>query len=54
VADEGIYLILHRVEDTVYYRRAVEVFRLLSALQQSATLELAVVGAFQQSAIPGE
>jgi hypothetical protein len=53
VADEGIYLILHGVEDTAYYRRAVEDSRLLSGLQ-GATLELAIDGAFQQSAIPEE
>jgi hypothetical protein len=53
--DARIYLIIHRFEDTVYYRRAAEEdFRLLSALQAGATLEQAIDSAFEHSTIPEE
>jgi len=53
--EERIFLIVHRFEDTVYYRRADEEdFRLLHALQAGANLEEAIDSAFQHSAIPEE
>jgi hypothetical protein len=48
-----VYLAVHRLENTVYFRRLErEEFALLSALQKGRTLERAVLAAFHSSKIP--
>jgi hypothetical protein len=48
-----IYLAIHRIENTVYFRRLVrEEFAILFALQKGRTLERAVVAGFRGSKIP--
>jgi hypothetical protein len=50
---ERVYIVVHRYEDTVYYRRiAGEDYRLLSALQQGVALGEAIDLAFDGSLIP--
>lgn len=50
---ERVYIVVHRHEDTVYYRRiAVEDYRLLLALQQGIALGEAIDLAFEESLIP--
>jgi hypothetical protein len=48
-----IYLAIHRIENTVYFRRLVrEEFSILFALHKGRTLERAVVVGFRGSKIP--
>jgi hypothetical protein len=48
-----VYLAIHRVENTVYFRRLErEEFAVLHSLQKGATLERAIVAAFRGSKIP--
>jgi len=48
-----VYLAIHRLENTVYFRRLErEEFAILSALQKEYTLERAIVTGFRSSAIP--
>lgn len=48
-----IYLAIHRLENTVYFRRLeIEEFALLQSLQKGRTLERAIVSAFRSSRIP--
>jgi hypothetical protein len=48
-----VYLAIHRLENTVYFRRLEkEEFTLLDNLRKGATLERAVVSAFRASKIP--
>jgi len=48
-----VYLAIHRLENTVYFRRLErEEFAILSALQKGYTLERAIVTGFRSSAIP--
>ena len=50
-----VYLTIHRLENTVYFRRLErEEFAILSALHKGRTLERAVVSAFRSSKIPVE
>jgi hypothetical protein len=50
-----VYLAIHRLENTVYFRRLDrEEFAILSALQQGRTLERAIVAGFRASAIPAD
>jgi hypothetical protein len=50
---ELVHIVVHRFEDTVYFRRiAVEDYRLLSAFQQGVTLGDAIDLAFVDSLIP--
>jgi hypothetical protein len=50
---EHVYIVVHRYEDTVYYRRiGVEDYRLLSALQQGIALGEAIDLAFDGSLMP--
>jgi hypothetical protein len=52
---ERIYLAVHRMEDSVYYKRLqVESFRMLSALSKQKTLEQAIEIAFESSSMPAE
>lgn len=52
---ERVYIVVHRHEDTVYYRRiAVEDYCLLSALQRGIALGEAIDLAFEGSLIPEE
>jgi hypothetical protein len=51
----AIALAVHRIDNTVYFRRLEpEEFTLLSELQQGRTLQKAVDQAFRKSKIPGE
>jgi hypothetical protein len=48
-----VYLAIHRMDNTVYFRRLDrEEFTILSALHQGRTLERAIVAAFHTSKIP--
>jgi hypothetical protein len=48
-----VYLAIHRIENTVYFRRLErEEFAILSALQKGKTLERAIVAGFRGSKIP--
>ncbi len=48
-----VYLAIHRLENTVYFRRLEkEEFALLQSLQRGRTLERAIVSAFRSSKIP--
>ena len=48
-----VYLAIHRLENTVYFRRLDrEEFAILSALQKGRTLERAIVAGFRASSIP--
>jgi hypothetical protein len=48
-----VYLGIHRLENTVYFRRLErEEFAILSALQRGRTLERAIVAGFRSSRIP--
>jgi len=48
-----VYLAIHRLENTVYFRRLErEEFAVLSALQKGYALERAIVAGFRSSAIP--
>jgi len=50
-----VYLAIHRLENTVYFRRLDrEEFAILSALQQGRTLERAIVAGFRATAIPAD
>ncbi|HZC34083.1 MAG TPA: putative DNA-binding domain-containing protein [Chthoniobacterales bacterium] len=52
---ERIYLAVHRMEDSVYYKRLqLESFRMLSALSKQMTLEQALEIAFESSSMPEE
>ena len=52
---ERIYLAVHRMEDSVYYKRLqLESFRMLSALGKEMTLEQALEIAFESSSMPEE
>jgi len=48
-----VYLVIHRLENTVYFRRLDrEEFAILSALAQGRTLERAIVAGFRSSSVP--
>jgi hypothetical protein len=48
-----VYLAIHRIENTVYFRRLErEEFAILSALQKRRTLERAIIAGFRGSKIP--
>jgi hypothetical protein len=48
-----VYLAVHRLENTVYFRRLDrEEFTILNSLHQGRTLERAIVAAFRNSKIP--
>jgi hypothetical protein len=50
---ERIFLAVHRLDFTVYYRRlTLEEFRLLEALRQNLSIGAAVEAALEDSAIP--
>jgi hypothetical protein len=50
---EAIFLVVHRIDNSVYFRRIeAEEFAVLSALRQGKTLEKAVNAAFRKSSIP--
>jgi hypothetical protein len=50
-----VFLAIHRLENTVYFRRLErEEFILLAALRDGCTLERAVVAAFRSSKIPAD
>jgi hypothetical protein len=50
---EAIFLVVHRIDNSVYFRRIeVEEFAVLSALRQGKTLEKAINAAFRKSSIP--
>jgi len=49
----AVYLAIHRLENTVYFRRLErEEFAILSALRKGRTLERAIVAGFRSSKIP--
>jgi hypothetical protein len=49
----AIFLVVHRIDNSVYFRRIeAEEFAVLAALRQGKTLEKAVDTAFRKSAIP--
>jgi hypothetical protein len=49
----AIFLVVHRIDNSVYFRRIeVEEFAVLAALRQGKTLEKAVDAAFRKSVIP--
>lgn len=49
----SVYLAIHRLDNTVYFRRLErEEFTILNALQKGRTLERAIVAGFRSSAIP--
>jgi hypothetical protein len=51
----AIFLVVHRIDNSVYFRRIeVEEFAVLAALRQGKTLEKAINAAFRKSAIPPE
>lgn len=53
LAPAPVYLAIHRLENTVYFRRlAREEFRILRALARGRTLEQAIASGFRSSAIP--
>jgi hypothetical protein len=48
-----VYLVIHRLDNTVYFRRLErEEFAILDALRKGRTLERAIVAGFRSSAIP--
>ncbi|HEY3936694.1 MAG TPA: DNA-binding domain-containing protein [Bryobacteraceae bacterium] len=50
---EPIYLAVHRLENSVYYKRlSIEAFRMLEALRERASLEQAIDRAFENSSLP--
>ena len=50
-----VYLLIHRLENTVYFRRLErEEFAILSALRKGKTLERAIVAGFRGSKIPAD
>jgi hypothetical protein len=50
-----VYLTIHRIENTVYFRRLEkEEFAILSALQNGRTLERAIIAGFAGSKLPTE
>jgi hypothetical protein len=50
-----VYLAIHRLDNTVYFRRLErEEFAILSALRKGRTLERAIVMGFRSSAIPAD
>lgn len=50
---KAVYLAIHRLDNTVYFRRLEkEEFAVLDALRKGRTLERAVVAGFRSSAIP--
>jgi hypothetical protein len=52
---ERIYLAVHRIDDSVYYKRLqLESFRLLNALDNNESLEHSIDMAFENSAMPEE
>jgi hypothetical protein len=52
---ERIYLAVHRMDDSVYYKRLqLESYRLLKALSQQKSLEQAINTAFENSSMPEE
>jgi hypothetical protein len=49
----AVYLVVHRMQNTVYFRRLEgEEFAILSALRKGRTLERAIAAGFRGSAIP--
>jgi hypothetical protein len=49
----AIFLVVHRIDNSVYFRRIeAEEFAVLAALRQGKTLEKAIDAAFRKSAIP--
>jgi hypothetical protein len=49
----AIFLVVHRIDNSVYFRRIeAEEFAVLAALRQGKTLEKAINSAFRKSAIP--
>jgi hypothetical protein len=49
----AIFLVVHRIDNSVYFRRIeAEEFAVLAALRQGKTLEKAINAAFRKSAIP--
>jgi len=52
---QSLYIAVHRMEDSVYYKRlSVEAYRLLEALRQGKPLSSALDEAFENSAVPEE
>lgn len=50
-----VYLAIHRLENTVYFRRLErEEFAILDALQKGRTIERAIVAGFHSSSIPAD
>ncbi len=50
-----VYLAIHRLENTVYFRRLErEEFAILNALQQGRSLERAIIFGFRSSTIPAD
>jgi hypothetical protein len=50
-----VYLAIHRIENTVYFRRLEkEEFTILAALQKGRTLERAIITGFRGSKIPSQ
>ena len=50
---KAVYLAIHRLDNTVYFRRLEkEEYAILDALRKGRTLERAIVAGFQSSAIP--
>jgi hypothetical protein len=50
-----VYLAIHRIENTVYFRRLEkEEFTILAALQKGRTLERAIIAGFRGSKIPSQ
>jgi hypothetical protein len=50
---EPIYLAVHRLDNSVYYKRLqIESHRMLRALKENASLEQAIDQAFENSSIP--
>jgi hypothetical protein len=50
---EAIFLVVHRIDNSVYFRRIeAEEFAVLSVLRQGKTLEKAINAAFRKSSIP--
>lgn len=52
---ESIYLAVHRIDDSVYYKRLpLESYRMLNALRGGKSLEQAIDFAFEKSSMPEE
>lgn len=52
---EPIYLAVHRLENSVYYKQlSIEAFRMLGALGERASLDQAIDRAFENSSLPEE